>query len=123
MKNIRIFEKFVNDREHCEDWSLYLSNDKSKLSKIKIINSCGLNRSALYQNAKVSLRFAEIEKALHKRGILKTHEKDKCISTLDDKTCLLEIQKIIGALDDKILEFSTEIDSAVATISDYDLPG
>lgn len=69
-ENASKFEKFIAERERLNDWNLYVHPNRRRLSRRKIVGTCGFTRSVLLQNPTVVGRLSRLEDELRERQIL-----------------------------------------------------
>lgn len=98
MTKVEQFNEFVMTRFQVGDWSDFLSADRSRLSRRKILEACLFSRSTLYQNGAFRTRLAEIEGELQCIGILEKPDAERRIS-LDDESLLVAIDEMEQRLD------------------------
>lgn len=122
MKKIQIFEKFVSDRKSLDDWGQFLSRDKSMLSRAKILNACGLNRSVLYQNAQITMQLAQIESDLARKGLIKSKDETNLNSLADSSFGISELLPMIEEVEAILCAFSSEIELAKQSLTEFPLP-
>lgn len=122
MKKVQIFEKFISDRKICDDWEQFLSRDRSTLSRAKILNACGLNRSVLYQNAQIAMQLSKIESDLVLSGLIKTVDVQQISSLADSFSNITELIPMVEEVEHLISLLSTELDVVNNTMLEYPLP-
>lgn len=69
-ENAGKFEKFIAERERLNDWNTYVHPNRRRLSRGKIVDTCGFTRSVLLQNPAVVRRLNRLEDELRERQIL-----------------------------------------------------
>jgi len=93
MTKVEQFNEFVMARSKLGDWSNFLSADRSRLSRQKILEACRFARSSLYQNVSFRNRLAEVEQELRGVGVLKQSEEEPSI-LLDETSLLMMIAEM-----------------------------
>jgi hypothetical protein len=69
-KSAIALEEFISERERLKDWDDYVTPDRSRLRRGKIVKACGFSRSVIHQNKVVAGRLLQLEKYLRERSIL-----------------------------------------------------
>jgi len=114
MTKVEQFNEFVAARFKLGDWSNFLSADRSRLSRQKILKACLFARSSLYQNSAFKNRLAEVEAELRGIGVLKKSDTEPSI--LLDETSLLigiaEMEQRLEALCGRMNALSLSIEGA-----------
>lgn len=75
-KSVEAFEAFIAEREKLKDWNDYVTPNRSRLLREKIVKACGFSRSVLQQNKVVAGRLFQLEKDLRKRSILQAIDEE-----------------------------------------------
>jgi hypothetical protein len=82
-KSAEAFEAFIAERERRQDWDDYVTPDRSRLRRGKIVKECGFARSVIHQNRTVAGRLLQLEKKLRERFILKGTDEESTEALLD----------------------------------------
>lgn len=98
MTKVEKFNEFVMTRSRLGDWSDFLSVDRSRLSRKKILEACRFARSSLYQNVSFQNRLAEVEQELRGIGFLKQSDAGPGI-LLDETSLLIAIAEMEDRLE------------------------
>jgi len=93
MTKVERFDEFVVARFKLGDWSNFLSADRARLSRKKILKACLFTRSSLYQNIAFQNRLAEVEAELRGIGVLKQSGTEPSI-LLDETSLLITIDEM-----------------------------
>ena len=112
MKNSERFEQFIQKRCQLEDWDKYISRDKTRLVRKKIMKGYGVSRSTLYQNPAVKQRLNEVEAELRRRGVLCWHNCDHDM-LIDESAVLVvavELDSRLDSLDERMALVLTSIE-------------
>jgi hypothetical protein len=121
-RNAKAFEAFIAERERRQDWDDYVTPDRSRLQRGKIVKVCGFSRSVLHQNRIVVGRLLQLENELRERSILESineenkddllefeEGRDERIQNLENRTERLEssiddLRRSLEGIEQKISE-------------------
>ncbi len=70
MNGLKRFQSFVEERRLLGDWADFVSADMTRLSRVKLVEACGIQRSIIYQNAQVVTLLRDLESELRAHGVL-----------------------------------------------------
>lgn len=101
MTNIERFDEFVRLTDENKQWSDYVSLDGKRLIKQRVIESCKLPRSSLYQNCGVELALAQLERRLRREGILISDLEKFPVPEHDDA----KFAKVVAQLESRLEKF------------------
>lgn len=93
------------------------------LSRAKVLNACGLNRSVLYQNTKIASRLMQIESDLARLGVIKINAVTISATDVDDAFLIPELERSVDVLTEEVSQFSFELEAVQKVLCKYPLPG
>jgi hypothetical protein len=76
VNGLKRFQSFVEERRRLGDWAEYGSADMTRLSRVKLVEACGIKRSLIYQNSQVVALLRDLESELRAHGVLYARSAD-----------------------------------------------
>ncbi|MCL8047703.1 hypothetical protein M8864_34025, partial [Pseudomonas aeruginosa] len=70
VNSLKRFQSFVEERRRMGDWADFGSADMTRLSRVKLVEACGIQRSIIYQNSQVVTLLRDLESELRAQGCL-----------------------------------------------------
>lgn len=120
MKSIERLNDFVRRTDASKNWPSYISSDKKRLIKQRIIEACNLPRSSLYQNPEVKIALAQIERRLRNKGVLVSNEAMDHNAEMGDSVMLnvfAQLEMRLAGFEEAAAALSAKIEKVQADLS------
>ncbi|HBP2805090.1 TPA: hypothetical protein L5X79_006685, partial [Pseudomonas aeruginosa] len=116
------FQSFVEERRLLGDWADFVSADMTRLSRVKLVEACGIQRSIIYQNAQVVTLLRDLESELRAHGVLYGRSADtNCAHqnglTHDEE----ELEQRLGDLSASLCKFNDYLNEVSKSLVVYPL--
>lgn len=122
VSGLRRFQSFVEERRRLGDWSKYCSADMTRLSRVMLVEACGIKRSLIYQNSHVAALLRDVESELTEQGILGARPAEPILSAQSGSICDVSFEQRIVDLSASILEFDQYLNDVCNSLMMCPLP-
>lgn len=120
MKSIERLNEFVRRTDASKHWPSYITSDKKRLIKQRIIEACNLPRSSLYQNPEVKMTLAQIERRLRNKGVLVPNQATDLNTNMDDSVMsnvFAQLERRIAGFEEAASALTAKIEKVQADLS------
>lgn len=96
MNGLKRFQSFIEERRLLGDWANFVSADMTRLSRVKLVEACGIQRSIIYQNSQVATLLRDLESELRAHGVLYGRSADTNCAHQNFLTHAEELEQRLG---------------------------
>lgn len=121
VNSLERFQAFIEERRCLGDWADYVSANLRKLSRVRLVEACGLRRSVIYQNAQIVTLLSELEAELRVLGVLTEFSADIHSASQDGLTHGEQFEQRMGELSASLCEFNAYLDDVSKSLESYPL--
>lgn len=115
------FQSFVEERRRLGDWAEYGSADMTRLSRVKLVEACGIKRSLIYQNSQIVALLRDLESELRAHGVLYARSADTNCAPQNGSTHNEEFELRLVDLSASLCQFNQYLDNVSNSLLMYPL--